>query len=177
MTSDLNEWDVLVGRVSGRWDYASLKVQPFSQVPGRFDAGVQLCIAAPSGRRLLKILHSKRSGHSFILNCGIDSTAEAEAMIGAQLFIHPSMRPPLPEGEFYIDELLGVRVQTEAGDDWGEIEEVLETPAHDVYVTPHAMIPGHSEFIVRTDWDNRVLVVRDVPGLRTDEKDEAEPHG
>ena len=177
MTADLNEWDVLIGRVSGRWDHASLKVQPFSQTPSHFDAGAQLCITASSGRRLLKVLHSKRSGHSFILNCGIDSTAEAEAMIGAELFIHPSMRPPLPEDEFYIDELLGMRVQTEAGDDWGEIEEVLETPAHDVYVTPHAMIPGHSEFIVSTDWENRVLVVRDVPGLRTDVKDEAEPNG
>jgi 16S rRNA processing protein RimM len=177
VTADLNEWDVMIGRVSGRWDHASLKVQPFSQTPSHFDAGAQICIAAPPGRRLLKVLHSKRSGHSFILNCGIDSTAEAQAMIGAELFIHPSMRPPLPEDEFYIDELLGMRVQTEAGDDWGEIEEVLETPAHDVYVTPCAMIPGHSEFIVSTDWENRVLVVRDVPGLRTDVKDEAEPHG
>jgi hypothetical protein len=39
VTADLNEWDVLIGRVSGRWDYASLKVQAFSQTPSHFDAG------------------------------------------------------------------------------------------------------------------------------------------
>ena len=62
---------------------------------------------------------------------------------------------------------------TEAGKDLGEIEEILETPAHDVYVTPHAMIPGHAEFIVKTDFENKVLVVRDVPGLKI-ESDERE---
>ncbi len=168
--SDLNEWNVLVGRVSGTWDRAALKVQPFSEAPGRFAAGARLCAEASgavnSERRVLEVRSSRRSGHAWILDCGLNTAAEAAAFRGAQLFVHPAMRPPLQEDEFYIDQLLGLRVQTEAGEDLGEIEEVLETPAHDVYVTPLAMIPGHSDFIARTDFENRVLVVRDAPGLR-----------
>lgn len=173
--SDLNEWNVLVGRVSGNWDRAALKVQPFSEAPGRFAAGARLCAEASgavgserreSERRVLEVRSSRRSGHAWIIDCGLSTAAEAAALKGAQLFVHPAMRLPLDEDEFYIDQLLGLRVQTEAGEDLGEIEEVLETPAHDVYVTPLAMIPGHSDFIARTDFENRLLIVRDVPGLR-----------
>ncbi|MDQ3812579.1 MAG: hypothetical protein M3347_01355, partial [Armatimonadota bacterium] len=59
-----------------------------------------------------------------------------------------------------------LRVRTESGEDLGEIEEILEGPAHDVYATAHAMIPGHADFIVSTDFENKLLIVRDVPGLK-----------
>jgi 16S rRNA processing protein RimM len=166
---DLDTWTVLVGRVSGHWDKANLKVKPFSTTPGRFAAGARFCAAVEGKRQLLEVRSSRPSGHSWILDCGLQTTAQAEALHRAELYIHPSMRPTLPEGEFYIDDLLGLRVQTEAGDDLGEIEEILETPAHDVYVTPLAMIPGHSEFVVSTDWENKILVVRDIPGIRIDD--------
>jgi 16S rRNA processing protein RimM len=165
---NLDSWNVLVGRVSGTWDRASLKIQPFSTTPGRFDAGTKLCAASGSQRGLLTVQASRKTGHSWILDCGLPTSADAEALRGAALFIHPSMRPPLPEDEFYPDQLLGLRVRTEAGEDLGEIEEVLETPAHDVYVTAWAMIPGHAEFIVKTDFENKALIVRDVPGLKID---------
>lgn len=166
---DLETWTVLVGRVSGHWDKANLKVKPFSTTPGRFAAGARLCAVIEGKRQLLEVRTSRPSGHAWILDCGFQTTAQAAALHGAELYIHPSMRPALPEGEFYIDDLMGMRVQTEDGEDLGEIEEILETPAHDVYVTPQAMIPGHAEFVVRTDWENRILVVRDVPGLRIKE--------
>jgi 16S rRNA processing protein RimM len=167
MSDDLTTWNVVVGRVSGRWDKASLKVQPFSETPGRFAAGARLCAVSGNQRQLLNVKSARQSGHSWILDCGLSTQAAAEALHGAQLFIHPSMRPALPPGEFYLDELLGLRVRTEAGEDLGEIEEVLETPAHDIYVTPLAMIPGHADFVVETDFENKVLVVRDIPGLKT----------
>lgn len=168
---DLETWTVLVGRVSGHWDKANLKVKPYSTTPGRFAAGARLCAVAGNKRQLLEVRSSRASGHSWILDCGLQTTEQATALHGAELYIHPSMRPPLPEGEFYIDDLMGLRVQTEAGEDLGEIEEVLETPAHDVYVTPLAMIPGVAEFVVTTDWEKKILVVRDVPGLRIEDNE------
>lgn len=173
MQDDLSSWDVLVGRVRSRWNRADLKVQSFSETPGRFEAGAQLCARLEDGlkpmQKLLTIRSSRASGHDLILDCGLASPEIAEGLRGAGLFIHPSMRPILPEGEFYLDELLGLRVQTEAGEDLGEIEEVLETPANNVYVTPRALIPGLSEFIVSTDFQAKLMIVRDVPGLRTEE--------
>lgn len=165
---NLATWNVVVGRISGRWDRAGLKIQPFSTVPDRFAVGKSFCVVQNGNQRKLTIASSRKSGGSFIVDCGISTTEEAEALRGAELLIHHSQRPKLPPDEFYLDELIGLRVRTENGDDLGEIKEVLESKAHLIYVTPHAMIPGVPEFIVSTDWDAKVLTVRDIPGLRAD---------
>lgn len=158
------EWVVGVGRVSGTWDRALLKVQSFSENPDRFAVGVQL--RAGSGKKLLEILSSRKSGHSYILDVGLQTTAEAQPFIGNELYVHPSMRPPLPEGEFYVDAVIGLRIVTESGEDLGVIEEVLETPVHDIYATPLAMVPSVPDFVVSRDFENKIIVVRDIPGLR-----------
>lgn len=164
--TDLQSWDILVGKVVGRWDHSSLKIQPLDASPQRFDAGSRLCLDSKGERRLVEVLTSQKQGKAFVCDVGVQAMETAEALRGATLWIQRSMRPPLPEGEFYLDEILGFKVVTETGEELGEIQEVLETPAHNVYVTPIAMIPSHPDFIVKTDWDERVLTVRDVPGLK-----------
>ena len=166
---NLATWDVLVGHVIGDWDRAGLKVKPFSDAPNRFAVGARFCVERNGERQILEVKSSRKIGHSFVLDVGLKTPAEAQSYKGASLFIHRSMRAPLPAGEFYVTDILGMKVVTENGDELGEVEEILETPAHDVYVTPQAMIPAHDEFIVKRDWENRTIVVRDKPGLRTDE--------
>lgn len=164
---DLQSWDVFVGKVIGRWDHASLKIAPHEASPDRFKAGSKLCLEDEKGRRrLVEVVASRTQGKAWICDCGILALEEAESLIGATIWIHRRMRPKLPEGEFYLDEVLGLSVVTESGEDWGEVEEILETPAHNVYVTAQAMIPARNEFILATDWDNRILTVRDVPELK-----------
>jgi len=166
-TDDLADWDVIVGKVIGRWDHSSLKIQPMDASPQRFDVGSKLCLDFKGARRVVEILASDRQGKGFICDVGLPTTEEADALQNATLWIRRDMRPALPAGEFYLDEVLGLRVQTETGEDLGEIQEVLETAAHNVYVTPIAMIPAHADFIINTDWQARVLTVRNLPGLKT----------
>jgi 16S rRNA processing protein RimM len=165
-TPDLETWDVLVGKVVARWDHSQLKIQPMDASAHRFDAGAQLCLELGKQRRLITILSSQPQGKAFVCDLGILAMEEAEALRGATLWIHRSMRPPLPEGEFYVDEMLGFQVQTESGEKFGEIIEIIETPAHNVYATENAMIPAHPDFIVSTDWENKILTVLDIPGLK-----------
>lgn len=166
-TEDLQSWDVLVGKIVGRWDHASVKIQPLDASPNRFDVGSQLCIDFKGERRVVGVLSSARQGKGVVCDFGFATVEEAEALKGATLWIHRSMRPALPEGEWYLDQMIGLQVQTETGEDMGEIQEVLETSAHNVYVTPIAMIPAHADFIISTDWQARVLTVRYLPGLKT----------
>lgn len=92
---------------------------------------------------------------------------EAEALHGFSLFIREAERASLPEGEYYVDQLLGLDVLTNTGRGLGKLADVLNTPAHDVYVTDSgAMIPAAGDFIVGIDLDAGKIVVRDVPGLR-----------
>lgn len=164
---DLETWTVPVGRIRGRWDRTDLKIQSFSDHGEHFAAGRQLCAEKGGVRRLLTIVASRPKDHGWICRCGIAELTEADALVGSAVTIHPSQRVPLEPGQFYLDELCGFTVVTEAGETWGEVEEVMETPAHLVFATPEAMIPDHPDFVVRVEGESRRIVVRDLPGLRT----------
>lgn len=157
---------MLVGKVIGRWAHSSLKIQPFDASAHRFDVGAKLCLDSRGQRQQVEVLASRRQGKALICDVGILSLEAAEALHGSTIWVHSTMRPPLPEGEFYLDEILGFQVRTENGEELGKVNDVLETPAHNVYITELAMIPAHREFILQTDWENRVLTVRDIPGLK-----------
>src|SRR5690606_13541301 len=89
---DLSTWDVLVGKIVGRWDHSSLKIQPLDASAHRFDVGSKLCIDAKGKRRLVEVLASRRQGKTLICDCGILALEEAEALRGATLWVHRSMR-------------------------------------------------------------------------------------
>jgi 16S rRNA processing protein RimM len=162
--SDPTEWQVLAGRVKGTWDKAFLRLIPYNDVPGRFDIGTRFAVHKPKPQ-LLQIKAWRLKDNAIIVDVGLETTAEANALVGQEIFIHGSMRPPLPEDEFYLDEALGMRVVLEDGEELGEIEEIIETSAHDVYVTPRAMIPVVPEFIIEQDFEKRVVTVRRWEGL------------
>lgn len=169
MSEDISSWDVLVGRVKGRWDKASLRIVPFSEAKDRFASGAKLCAQIGKERLLLEIKNSRAKDGVWICDCGFASSELADRLIGAELFIDRSMREKPEAGGFYVDELFGMRVVSESGVEMGEIEEVLETPRNDVYVTGKAMIPAHPDFIVSRDMEAKVIVVRDLPGLLNEE--------
>ena len=165
--SSLNDpaaWDVSVGRIKSTWDKAFLRVIAFADVPGRFDIGKKLAVQKPAPR-ILEIKKWRQKDNALILDVGIETSAEANALIGQEIYVHPTMRAPLDEDEFYLDEALGMMVVLDDGEELGEIEEILETSAHDVYVTPRAMIPVVPEFILSRDFDKRIITVKRWEGL------------
>ncbi len=90
----------------------------------------------------------------------------AESLQGCAVYIKEDERAPLPEGEFYVDQILGFPVTGDTGRSFGVLTDVLATPAHDVYVTDlGAMIPAAGDFILNVDLDAKAITVRDVPGL------------
>ena len=84
-------------------------------------------------------------------------------------FVRRSELPPLEPDTYYESDLIGLQVLTEIGRDLGTIEAVHYYPANDVYETAVAMIPAVGEIVVEVDLAQRLLRVRDIPGLRKDE--------
>lgn len=93
----------------------------------------------------------------------------AEALLGYSVFIKENERAELPEGEYYVDQLLGLDVVADTGRSFGKLTDVLSSPAHDVYVTDGgAMIPVAGDYVIDINLEARKIVVRDVPGLIDD---------
>lgn len=79
-------------------------------------------------------------------------------------------RPPLPEGEYYHHQLIGLRVVSEDGEWLGKVTEILTTGANDVYVVrpeigKEILIPAVDEFIQAIDLERGEVQIRLVPGL------------
>ncbi len=98
---------------------------------------------------------------------GIDDISQAEAIRNMDICIPEAELLPLEEGEYYIDDLLGLQVVTTEGEDMGKVEDVLQSPANDVYVTDRAMIPAVKDIVVKIDLDEKKIIVKPIEGLMT----------
>jgi len=76
---------------------------------------------------------------------------------------------PLEEGEYYDFQLSNVRVEMENGEWLGQVVEVLETGANDVYVVRgprgEVLLPAVREVILEIDLESRRMLVRPLPGM------------
>lgn len=80
---------------------------------------------------------------------------------------------PLDEGEHYLFQLIGMTVETEAGESLGTLADVMETGANDVYVVEskeygEVLIPATEHTILNTDTETRCITVRLPEGLLPD---------
>lgn len=96
--------------------------------------------------------------------------SQAELMRGLFVMVRFEDAVPLEDDEIYLFQLIGMVVQTEAGEHLGEIVDVLETGANDVYIIRsdtygEVLIPVTDETLIETDTDAGVLIVRLPDGL------------
>jgi len=100
---------------------------------------------------------------------GIDSIEEANKWALAYVQILQDEVMPLPEGAYYIFDLIGCSVVTDAGVKLGEIVDVLTTAANDVYVVQgegeEILLPATKEVVKNIDLSNRSITVSLLPGI------------
>ena len=98
-----------------------------------------------------------------------DDRHSAEQLRGTQLEIARSDLPPLKEDEYYLGDLVGYQVVTEAGEELGRITQALDLPANDVIEVScddrPVLIPIVEEIIRKIDSAARQVIVRPMEGL------------
>lgn len=75
-----------------------------------------------------------REGYAYLELAGYASREEAEALRGAYLCIRREDALPLPEGRWYIVDLLGCRAFGDDGRDYGTLVDIHQFGAADIYV-------------------------------------------
>ena len=101
---------------------------------------------------------------------GVNTRNDAEALRGARVSIRMVELPRLPEGEYYSYQLVGLHVRDEAGQDLGELSEVLATGSNDVYVVKsetgkELLLPAIESVIRKIDLEAGVITVVVPEGL------------
>jgi len=95
---------------------------------------------------------------------GIETRDQAEALRGRVLRIDLAQAAPLAADEYYHFQVLGLRVVDENGRSLGEVVEILETGANDVYLvrseSGEILLPALRSVVLEIDLDRRVMMVR-----------------
>lgn len=74
----------------------------------------------------------------------------------------------LPEGRYFLQDLLGMRVVSDAGEALGELADVLDLPQGSVYVVRGAreiLIPDVPEFLLNIDAERGEITVHLLEGM------------
>lgn len=95
---------------------------------------------------------------------------EVEKYRQAELYVTRENAVKLEEGEYFICDLIGLKVIDEFGKEIGELTDVIQTGANDVYevTTPEGkkyLFPVIKECILNVDLDDGVVTVHVMKGL------------
>lgn len=106
----------------------------------------------------------------FIKLADVDSIERAEQLRGEYLHIPEGDLKELSDGEYYIHDLIGIQVFDEQAGLLGEIVDVEQLPANDVYIIrlPNGgihEIPAVSEIVKAVDIKHNKMTIRIMDGL------------
>jgi 16S rRNA processing protein RimM len=138
------------------------KLRPFTETPERLSAFKRLRLRFPNGNEEFRDVLGSRwhKGHLLVRLEGVSSIEDSDALRGAEVVITLEEAPPLPEGQYYEHQLLGLRVLTPDGEELGTVTEILPGASNDVYVAGKWMIPATHDAIIRLAPEEGIIVVR-----------------
>ena len=90
---------------------------------------------------------------------GIDDRAGAEALREADLLVERAAAPPLPEGEYWPEDLEGCSVLTPDGRELGVVAAMRALPSCEVLEVGDLLVPLVGDAVVSIDLDARRIVV------------------
>lgn len=148
-----------------------VKLRPLTDFPERLPTLKLLRLRYPKGEEAsLRVRAARVHGEMILFTLeGVEDRDAADALRGAQVLIRADEATPLPEGRFYVHQLLGLRVLTPGGEELGRVTEVLQNPANDVYVAGKYLIPATHDAILRLAPEEGILVVRSKEYLEGEE--------
>lgn len=154
---------IRVGQVTGAYGVdGAVKVLPLTDFEDRFSPGAKLLLEGAEHE-----VEWNRPGHPGLVVKlrGIDNRTIADLFRGRYLELDEASARPLGEGRFYHHQVVGLAVLTSSGARLGTIEEILERPANDVWVsrdgTVEHLIPATKDAVVEVDVDHGRVVVAD----------------
>ncbi|MEW6579072.1 MAG: ribosome maturation factor RimM [Chloroflexota bacterium] len=123
-----------------------------------------------SAARLYTIAQARRHQQYLILQLAEISDRNAAELLREQyVMVAFEDAVPLEDGEYYLFQVIGLNVITTDGETLGNVKEVLETGANDVFVVHgprgEILLPVIDECVQDIDFDAGTITVRLLDGL------------
>lgn len=148
-----------------------VKVYPTTDEPERFLDLDYVLLDTGRELRRLDIKNVRFFKNLVILKFdGIDNINDIEKYKGCSLWIPREDAQELGENEYYIADLLGMKIVLEDGTEFGTLKNVMETGANDVYIVDsiehgEVLLPAIRECILDVDLEENIMTVHLMKGL------------
>ncbi|MCI8655551.1 MAG: 16S rRNA processing protein RimM [Clostridia bacterium] len=101
---------------------------------------------------------------------GIDKVEEAEKLKNAFLEVDRENAIELEEGEYFIADLIGIKVITDEGKELGKLEDIYNRGSSDIYVVKDKMgkqilLPAIEDVIKEINLEENKIIVHIIEGL------------
>ena len=100
---------------------------------------------------------------------GVETPEEAKKLVGSFLEIEKEDVIKLPEGRYFIFDIIGLKVITTDEKEIGTVKEVISLPANDVYVVQGEKkeydVPAIKEVVKKIDLERKVMIIEPKEGL------------
>lgn len=125
---------LIIGRVLKPFGVrGELKIEILTDFPERF-ASLRQIFLGDDAKSFAVESARLHSGAALLKLAGIDTPEDAAAWRNQLVYVAIADAVALPANQVYLYQLIGLRVKTRAGQALGEITEVLDTRANDVYI-------------------------------------------
>lgn len=151
--------------------HGEVKVFPTTDDPARYKLLKTVIMKTPREEKIVELENIKFFKNMVIVKFkGLDDTNEAVKLRGAELYVPREQAVKLKKDEYFIADLIGLKIVTDEEKQLGECVDVLETGANDVYVVrtteeKEILIPAIKECILNIDLEENVIRVHLLDGL------------
>ncbi|MEL6820213.1 MAG: ribosome maturation factor RimM [Calditrichota bacterium] len=162
---------IAVGKIAqahgmGGW----LKVVPYSGIPQRFEVLRTLYVDTDYGFQGYIVEDVNVQQKDVLLKLrNVDSRDDAQKLGKHDLLVPTDQAIELPENSYFVHDLIGIKVQNEAGEEIGHVSEVLTNSGNDIYVVKkeqqEVLIPAVEAFIKSVDVLQGCMVVELIDGM------------
>jgi 16S rRNA processing protein RimM len=151
--------------------HGCLKVMSYAQKQDVFEGLKHIFVEkSPGQKKEYEVKKIERSGKFLFLQLNeINDLDAAASLVGCSIFLPKELLPPLPEGEYYWSDIIGLEVVNQDGRILGKIESIFPTGSNDVYVCKDGkkeiLLPAIADVIDKIDIKNGFMKVNLPKGL------------
>jgi len=149
---------VVIGKIQATHGIrGQLRVIPFAGDASSISNLEKVALKSPAGElEEFPVVSAKAHGKRVLLTLKpFDNINQVLHLVGREIYAERGALPELPEDEFYWTDLIGLTVVSEDGDTLGELVEIIETGANDVYVVRkdgrEVLIPALADVVLAVD--------------------------
>lgn len=175
--ADHDEW-LVVGEFVGPFGiHGEIKLRPLTDFPERFERTQTIYVGEQHTPYRVEQAHMHKQLVLLRL-AGISDVDAAERLRGEQVWIPASELTPLQADQFYLHDVVGLRVQHVNGQPLGVVTDVVSTGASELFVIrdpqgKEVLLPVVKSFVKQIDLAQGIVLVDPIPGLFDEDFEEA----